>query len=40
MRDAYRRYPVPQYDPNLSGGEGGWKNLRKRDLNEILKGNR
>lgn len=40
VRDAYRRYPVPQYDPNLNGGEGGWKNLRKRDLNEILKGNR
>lgn len=40
VRDAYRRYPVPQYDPNLNAGEGGWKNLRKRDLNEILKGNR
>jgi hypothetical protein len=40
VRDAYRRYPVPQYDPNLNTGEGGWRNLRKRDLNDILKGNR
>jgi hypothetical protein len=40
VRDAYRRYPVPQYDPNLNNGEGGWRNLRKRDLNDILKGNR
>jgi len=40
VRKAYQMYPVPQYDPNLNGGEGGWRNLRKRDLNNILKGNR
>jgi len=39
VREAYNKYPIPQYDPNLNGGEGGWRNLRKRELNSILKGN-
>jgi len=40
VRKAYQMYPVPQYDPNLNGGNGGWKNMRDRNLNDILKGNR
>ena len=40
VRKAYQMYPVPQYDPNLNGGNGGWKNMRDRKLNDILKGNR
>ena len=39
VREAYKRYPVPQYDPNLNSGAGGWKNMRDRKLSEILKGN-
>jgi len=39
VRDAYRRYPVPQYDPNLNSGAGGWRNMRDRKLEDILKGN-
>jgi len=40
VRDAYKRYPVPQYDPNINNGQGGWRNMRDRNLNDILKGNR
>jgi hypothetical protein len=34
VREAFRKYPVPEYDPNARGGEGGWKKLKP--LNEIL----
>lgn len=34
VREAYNRYPVPEYDPNANGGAGGWKKLRS--LNDIL----
>jgi len=40
VRKAYQMYPVPQYDPNLNDGNGGWRNMRRRDVNDILKGNR
>ena len=40
VRKAYQMYPVPQYDPNLNAGNGGWRNMRDRKLNDILKGNR
>lgn len=39
VRKAYQMYPVPQYDPNLNSGNGGWRNMRDRKLNDILKGN-
>ena len=39
VRKAYQMYPVPQYDPNLNAGAGGWRNMRDRKLSEILKGN-
>lgn len=31
VRESFRRYPPPQYDPN-----SGWINLRDRKLNDIL----
>lgn len=34
VREAYNRYPVPEYDPNAKGGAGDWKKLRS--LNDIL----
>jgi hypothetical protein len=45
VRKAYEMYPVPQYDPNLNSGAGGWKNLetqreRENRLKNILQGNR
>jgi hypothetical protein len=39
VRESYKRYPVPQYDPNLNNGSGGWRNMRDRKLSDILKGN-
>jgi len=24
IQNGYRIYPVPQYDPNANGGQGGW----------------
>jgi hypothetical protein len=39
VREAYKRYPVPTFDPNLNNGQGGWNNpVRQRKLNQILKG--
>jgi hypothetical protein len=39
VREAYKRYPVPTFDPNLNNGNGGWNNpVRQRKLNQILKG--
>lgn len=39
VRKAYQMYPVPQYDPNLNNNNGGWRNMRDRKLEDILKGN-
>jgi len=41
VRKAYQMYPVPQYDPNLNAGEGGWRNMpdRIQTLKQKLKGN-
>lgn len=31
VRKAYELYPVPQYDPSLNDGQGGWRYLRPLD---------
>jgi hypothetical protein len=36
VRAAFQRYQVPEYDPNLNGGVGGWKKLRQEDVKNIL----
>ena len=39
VREAYKRYPVPTFDPNLNNGQGGWNNpVRQRKLVNMLKG--
>ena len=30
IKEGYKRFPVPQYDPNANGGEGGW--IKKKPL--------
>lgn len=34
IREGYQRYPVPQYDPNINNGQGGWRYLKP--IGEIL----
>ena len=36
VRAAFQKYQVPEYDPNLNGGAGGWKKLRQQDVKTIL----
>lgn len=35
IREGYKRFPVPQYDPSMNDGQGGWRYLKP--LGDILK---